>query len=106
MTPGIEHWNEARDGPVSEAAMRARLEAEGYRVSRYDYPPGTCFPPHSHGVDKIDGVLVGCLRITMEGREWVLGPGDRIRVPRGVRHSAEVVGDQVVVSLDAVLSGP
>ena len=70
----VEHWDEGRDGPVSEAARRRKLQERGFSVSRYDYPPGTFFPDHTHGVD----------------------------VPRGVLHRAEVVGDETVVSLDAV----
>jgi mannose-6-phosphate isomerase-like protein (cupin superfamily) len=38
---------------------------------------------------------------TGEG-EVVLEPGDCLRVPGGAVHSAEVVGDRPVVSLDAV----
>ena len=47
----IEHWNSERDGPLSESAMRRKLEDRGYRVSRYLYAPGTYFPAHDHGVD-------------------------------------------------------
>ena len=50
----VEHWNAERDGTLTEVAVRRKLEAQGYHVSRYVYPPGTCFPDHSHGVDKID----------------------------------------------------
>lgn len=55
-SPAIEPWNRERNGPLSEAALRRMLEARGYKVSRYVYPPGTVFPEHSHGVDKIDAV--------------------------------------------------
>ena len=82
--------------------MRAKLENLGYRVSRYVYPPGTVFPAHRHAVDKIDGVLSGRFRMQMHGKSLVLEAGDLLVVPRGVEHSAEVVGDQPVVSLDAV----
>ena len=82
--------------------VRRKLEALGYSVSRYDYPPGTHFPPHTHGVDKIDAVLVGEFRISMGGRSVVLKAGDSIQVPCGETHAAEVVGSETVVSLDAV----
>ncbi len=82
--------------------MRAKLEAMGYRVSRYVYPPGTHFPPHTHGVDKVDAVLSGRFRMSMRGRSVVLEAGDMLAVPAGVVHEAEVVGDEPVVSLDAV----
>jgi quercetin dioxygenase-like cupin family protein len=97
----IERWNEERDGPLSESAMRRKLEERGYRVSRYVYPPGTFFPDHTHGIDKIDAVLSGRFRMTIEGREVILEAGEWISVPRGTVHSAEVVGIEPVVSLDA-----
>jgi quercetin dioxygenase-like cupin family protein len=101
----VEHWDPRVDGELSEDTLRRKLEARGYRVTRYVYPPGTCFPDHSHGVDKIDGVLRGRFRMTLGGRSEVLGPGDCLAVPRGAVHSAQVVGEEPVVSLDAV-KGP
>jgi mannose-6-phosphate isomerase-like protein (cupin superfamily) len=102
----IEHWDSERDGQLSEAAMRAKLEYRGYDVTRYIYPPGTFFPPHDHGVDKIDGVLAGRFRMTMQDREVVLEAGDLLVVPKHVMHTAEVVGEEAVVSLDAVKMRP
>ncbi len=95
-----EKWNPDW-GALSEATMRQRLEAEGYSVSRYVYPPGTCFPEHSHGVDKKDTVLEGRLRITSEGKEFILEPGDIIEIPAQTPHTADVVGKEAVVSFDA-----
>jgi quercetin dioxygenase-like cupin family protein len=97
----VERWN-PEDGEPSEDVLRARLERDGYRVARYVYPPGTTFPDHTHGVDKIDAVVRGRFRIVLEGAAVVLGPGDAVHVPRGAVHAAEVVGDDPVVSLDAV----
>ncbi|MGB5832743.1 MAG: cupin domain-containing protein [Thiohalocapsa sp.] len=98
----IEHWHSERDGPLSEAAMRRKLEARGYSVSRYEYAPGAYVPAHDHGVDKIDGILAGRFRITMSGQEVVLEAGDLVIVPKHVMYTAEVVGDEPVVSLDAM----
>jgi quercetin dioxygenase-like cupin family protein len=100
----IEHWDRQRDGELTEERLRRKLIERGYTVSRYVYPPGTVFADHSHGVDKIDGVLAGRFRLRMGGRAAVLEAGDCVHVPRGVVHAAEVVGDQPVVSLDAVKS--
>lgn len=98
----VRHWNETLDGPFSEAALRRKLEAAGYIVASYTYPPGTAFPDHVHGMDKIDAVISGRFRIILGGHTMVLGPGDWVVVPRGVRHSASVVGDEPVISLDAI----
>lgn len=98
----VEHWNVDRDGPLSEGAMRRVLEARGYSVTRYIYPSGTCFPEHTHAVDKIDAVLTGRFRMVMAAAAVVLAAGDCLVVPRGVVHSAEVIGDDSVISLDAI----
>lgn len=98
----IEHWDSEKDGPLSETALRAKLEICGYQVTRYIYPPGTVFPSHRHDIDKIDAILSGRFQMEMQGQKFVLGAGDCLAVPRGVIHSAEVVGEQPVISLDAV----
>lgn len=98
----LKHWDLDSDGPLDETAMRRKLQALGYRVTRYHYPPGTVFPDHTHGVDKIDAVLSGRFRMTMGGRSVILEAGDMLTVPADAVHSAEVVGGETVVSLDAI----
>ena len=98
----IHRWNAALDGEFSEAALRGKLEALGYRIARYVYPPGTVFPDHKHDVDKIDAVVAGRFRLIIGGHIAVLGPGEWVVVPRGVTHNATVLGDEPVVSLDAI----
>ncbi|MCI0506367.1 MAG: cupin domain-containing protein [Gammaproteobacteria bacterium] len=102
MTLTIEHWNVENDGEISEMAMREKLERKGYSVTRYIYPPGTYFPDHAHEVDKIDGVLSGQFMLRVEGEAVILEAGDTLELPHGTLHSAEVVGHEPVISLDAV----
>jgi len=82
--------------------MRA-LELEGYDVLVYTYRPGTVFSEHEHPKPKCDAVLEGVLRVTVGGVAIDLGAGDRIYLPAGTRHAAEVVGNVTVVSLDGTL---
>lgn len=96
----IEYWTE-KDGILNENNMRKKLENEGYSSSIYYYPKGTYFPNHSHKYDKKDGVLKGKLLIKAFGKEFLLEAGDILPVPAGIIHSAEVIGDETVVSLDA-----
>jgi quercetin dioxygenase-like cupin family protein len=100
----VDHWR-PEDGPLTEQALKTRLQRLGYSVTRYVYPPGTCFPDHTHEVEKIDAVISGQFRIAMGNDSVILRAGDFVRVPRGAVHSAEVVGDEPVVSLDAVKMG-
>ena len=53
-------------------------------------------------MDKIDAVVSGRFKMVMEGKELILQAGDVLAVPQGTVHSAEVVGDEAVVSLDGV----
>jgi quercetin dioxygenase-like cupin family protein len=100
--------NEARhepwppsDGEMSERRLRRSLEHEGFEVAVYAYRRGTVFEWHTHGEDKCDAVVSGTLRIEVEGSAaFVLGPGDRLYIPAGASHRAEVVGPETVISLD------
>lgn len=101
----VERWDPARDGPLTEAALRAAIEARGFVVERHDYPTGTRVPAHSHPEDKMSGVLAGRLRMTVAGRTVVLEPGDRLYLPAGTVHDAKVVGDAPLAHLDATPAG-
>ena len=100
----VERWDPAKDGPFSEQALRKKLETKGYHVSRYVYPPGTYFPDHTHEIDKIDAVVSGQFRMSTPAGSVILKAGDALPVPKGTVHSAEVVGNRSVVSLDATKS--
>ncbi len=47
-------------------------------------------------------MISGTFRLVVGGHLAVLGPGDWADVPRGTVHNASVVGDEPVVSLDAI----
>lgn len=98
----VHRWDPQTDGELSEKALRRKLEAQGYSVHRYVYSPGTHFSEHTHSVDKIDAVVSGQFELVVNGARHLLGAGDWIAVPRGVPHTATVVGSAPVVSLDAV----
>ena len=86
---GLEHWDEEWDGPLTEEAARRKLEARGYTVARYVYPPGTVFSDHTHAIDKIDAVLSGRFRmgtpvgdVTLEAGEQVIDATIAVEQPR------------------------
>ncbi len=93
-------WDTAHDGPVSEAALRARLTAQGCACDRQEYPTGTRIPSHSHDVDHYAAVVSGRLHMVMEGEALILGPGDHLIISRGKLHSTTVVGSKPAVLLE------
>lgn len=98
----ILRWKRDEDGELTIDGMRRKLEKLGCSVSQYTYPPGTFFSTHTHNLDKIDGVLSGRFELTLQEGSVVLGPGDMLVIPKGVEHSARVIGGAAVVSLDGV----
>jgi quercetin dioxygenase-like cupin family protein len=102
MSLRLERWNPA-DGPLTEKRLMRTMEFEGYDVLVYTYRPGTVFPEHEHAQAKCDAVLEGVLRVTADGQTFDLRQGDRLYVPAGMRHTAEVIGEKTVVSLDGTL---
>lgn len=98
----LERWDCDQDGTMTEFGLRRKLEELGYSVTRYTYPPGTNFSEHTHDVEKMDAVVSGQFRVTSGEDSVLLGPGDAVIIPRGVAHSATVVGEQAVVSLDGI----
>jgi len=97
----LRRWSEQEEGPPDEERLLDRLRERGFHASRHVYPPGTVFEEHTHDMDKIDAVLSGRFRMTARGEEAVLEPGDWLELPAGTAHTARVVGDEPVVSLDA-----
>lgn len=95
----LEPWTR-EDGPLTEKRLMAVLEREGYEVAVFAYRPGTLFPEHEHAQEKCDAVLEGVLRIRVSDAAYDLKAGDRLYLPAGTRHAAEVVGRETVVSLD------
>jgi quercetin dioxygenase-like cupin family protein len=102
MSVRLVSWEE-EDGPLTEKRLMGVLEREGYEVAVYAYRQGTVFPEHEHPQEKCDAVVEGFLRILVGETVYDLKPGDRLYLPAGTRHSAEVIGRRTVVSLDGTL---
>nr|VZI34049.1 unnamed protein product [Spirometra erinaceieuropaei] len=97
----VGHWDQAVDGVLSRKTMEAKMQKEGYSCIPYTFNPGMVFGEHSHNVDKKDVVVSGELEFTMFGETVVLKDGDTLVVPKGVPHSARVVGSRPVEFFDA-----
>ena len=112
----VDHWDEAVDGVLSRDTMREKLrkqvscrfsikslfsDFQGYSVTPYTFSPGNSFPTHTHDVDKKDVVVDGELEFTMYDKTIILKSGDTLVVPKGVPHSAKVLGNKKLEFFDA-----
>jgi quercetin dioxygenase-like cupin family protein len=101
----IERWDPRRDGALTEATLRQKLEARGYEVSTCSWPPGTVVPPEVHPRERVDAVVSGLMKITIDEESAILTAGDMVFVPRGAVRSVQVVGALPAQSFDAVYHG-
>jgi quercetin dioxygenase-like cupin family protein len=99
----VERWNPSEDGPLTEAALRRKCEFDNCPVERRTHQPGAVLPGESVNRDRVEAVLSGLVRITIDGTSAILAAGDAVFVPRGAVRRLEVVGAMPVVSLEAQL---
>jgi len=71
-----------------ERTLREQLEADGYDVWAWRDAPGADYQPHSHDHDESIWLVDGAITFGVGGRDYRLGPGDRLMLPRGTVHTA------------------
>jgi quercetin dioxygenase-like cupin family protein len=98
----IDRWDPRRDGPVTEAALRQKVSANGYEVSTFAWPAGTVVPAQTQQKERVDAVVTGILKITLDGESAILTAGDMVYVPRGAIRRVEVVGAHTAHCIDAI----
>lgn len=61
------------------------------------YPKGFVTPSHHHSADHSVVVISGAISLTVDGREYELGPGSWFELREKAAHVARVKGDQEAV---------
>ena len=98
----IDRWDPRRDGPVTEIALRQKMQSCGYEVSSFSWPAGTVLPPQTQDRQRMDAVVAGIVKITLDGESAILTAGDMVFVPRGAVRRVEVVGCSPAHCLNAI----
>jgi quercetin dioxygenase-like cupin family protein len=104
--PQHRAWDQIEPVPEEQFSgkiMFKTLTGETSQVLRVDMAAGVVFPApsdprehDSHPNEQIDVVVSGRIKFVVEGREWILGPGEALSIPPGARHSCEVLEDTTV----------
>merc|ERR1712062_106088 len=100
----VEKWDKGIDGEINEHNMENKLKKQGYKFTKYTFPPGCDFPDHTHDVSKKDAITSGKFRFSMHGQTVVMEPGDMVEVPKNTVHNAGVVGNSRVTFYDSTKS--
>jgi mannose-6-phosphate isomerase-like protein (cupin superfamily) len=91
MELGCMPWNDP--GAPGEGILRACFEDEGFGVHAWRDPADRIYSEHSHDCDESLWVVRGQIVFEVSGREFPLGPGDRLLLPAGVAHRARAGPD-------------
>ena len=81
-------WPDA--DPPLESTLHGALERDGFDVFRWSDPPDAHYAAHSHDHDESLWCVEGEITFGVDGRALRLGPGDRLMLPAGTVHTADV----------------
>jgi quercetin dioxygenase-like cupin family protein len=98
----IDRWDPRRHGPVTAVGLREKVESCGYQVSTVAWPAGTIVPAQVQDQERINAVVAGVVKITLDGESAILTAGDMVYIPRGAVRRIEVVGSAPAHCLDAL----
>lgn len=98
------NWNTLSREVVRKGVERVGFRGEQTMMVMNFAQPGLEVRPHSHTFEQIVICVKGRMNYHVGGEIFEMSPGSMLRVPAGVMHYAEVVGDEVVENLD-VFSG-
>jgi quercetin dioxygenase-like cupin family protein len=82
-----------------ELAVKPLIKGEEMTFLEIRYAAGVGAPLHSHAHESIAYVVKGRVKSTVGSDEFIMGPGDVCRHPKGVLHGLEAIEESVVVEI-------
>lgn len=81
--------------------VKPLIKGEQMTFLEIHYARGVGAPVHAHTHESIVYVVKGKVRSKVGTEEYVLGPGDVCRHPKGVLHGLEAIEESIVVEIKA-----
>lgn len=102
MNPPIQFFNlyELPRETVRRGVERVGFAGEQFTSVMNWLTPGMDLSPHSHTFEQVAIILQGRVKFHVGDEVFEAGPGCAIRIPAGVLHYAEPLGDEVALNLD------
>ena len=89
----LYNWSAIEKEQLNPLLVRQCIHADRITIARLWLGKGSIVPEHSHENEQVSMIEQGHLRFVLEGREVVVGPGQALRIPPHVPHSAEALDD-------------
>ncbi|HJZ31000.1 MAG TPA: cupin domain-containing protein [Hyphomicrobiaceae bacterium] len=84
-----------------ELVVKPLIKGEEMTLLEIQYAAGVGAPLHTHTHESVAYVISGKVKSTVGTQEFIMGPGDVCRHPKGVLHGLEAIEDSVVVEIKA-----
>jgi quercetin dioxygenase-like cupin family protein len=92
-------WDQIENEQLSPVFSRQVIHGDNMTVARVYLKKGASVPEHSHHNEQISMMEQGSLKFVLAGVEKILKPGEILRIPPHVPHSAEALEDCLAVDL-------
>ena len=79
--------------------VKPLMMGEEMTLLEIHYAPGVGAPLHAHTHESIAYVVRGKVKSTVGNEEFIMGPGDVARHPKGVLHGLEALEESLVVEI-------
>ena len=82
-----------------ELLVKPLIKGDEMTFLEIRYVAGVGSPLHTHTHESIAYVVKGKVKSTVDGEEFIMGPGDVCRHPAGVLHGLEALEESLVVEI-------
>ena len=89
----VYDWTSVPREELNPLFARQVIHGDTVTVARIFMKKGCLVPEHSHHNEQVSMMHEGTLRFLVEGQEILLGPGQVLRIPPHIPHSAEAMDD-------------
>ncbi len=95
----VYNWSAIPVEELNPKFSRQCIHSETMTVARIQMKQGSVVPEHHHHNEQISTMHEGRLKFIIDGKELILNPGESLRIPPNVPHSAEALDDCVATDL-------
>ena len=93
------NWASVEKERLNPLFERQCIHGDQITIARLWIRKGCIVPEHSHHNEQISMIEEGRLRFVLAGEELIVGPGEVLRIPPHVPHSAEALDDVVATDV-------
>lgn len=95
----FQDWSDVKLEQLNDKISRRMVWGEHAMFAYIYIQKGGVVPEHSHVSEQITHVLQGALELSIEGKQYVVRPGQVLIIPSNVPHSAVALEDTVDVDV-------